>query len=196
MADGLFSLASEKSDSDLADRVESVFNISFWAKEGAIDWAWLGLDPEKERKADELVLALEWQCYREAERQMIDCFLDMPWTCSMATLRMLQMRELTDKGRLELPGQCPWCDSKVAVKGFSLYTQLWNYADHVMKSASCVASYIVELDALNQPKGQIAPLTRTLLSDADRKKAEAFHSDYAVVYLSVKGHRRFPWDSR
>ena len=63
----------------------------------------------------------------EAERQMVDwvdCFLDMPWTCSIATLRMLQMCELTDEGRLELPGQCPWCDSRVAVKGFSLYSQL------------------------------------------------------------------------
>ena len=96
----------------------------------------------------------------------------------MATLKMLQMCELTDDGRLELPGQCPWCDGKVAVKGFSLYSQPWNYADHMVKSAFCVASYTVELDDYHQPKGQIAPL-----ADADKKKAEAFHSDYAVVFM-------------
>ena len=30
--------------SDRGDRTESLFNISFWTKEGAIDWSWLGLD--------------------------------------------------------------------------------------------------------------------------------------------------------
>ena len=84
----------------------------------------------------------------------------------MATLRMLQMHELTDEERLELPSQCPWCDNRVSVKGHSLHTQLWNYAEHMMSSASCVASWTVELDKANHPQGQIAPLTKTLVSDA------------------------------
>ena len=48
----------------------------------------------------------------------------------------------------------------------SLHTQLWNYAEHMMSSASCVASWTVELDKANHPQGQIAPLTKTLVSDA------------------------------
>ena len=37
--------------SDRGDRVESLFNISFWTKEGAVDWSWLGLEtPGKERE--------------------------------------------------------------------------------------------------------------------------------------------------
>ena len=38
VADSLFTGASSKSECDLNDRVESVFNLSFWAKEGAFDW--------------------------------------------------------------------------------------------------------------------------------------------------------------
>ena len=131
---------------------ESSLNLSFWAKEGAFDWSWLGLNLVNERKADELVVSLEWQCYREAEQQMIKIFLDMPWTCSMATLRLLQMCELCDDGRLELPSTCPWCSNPVAVKGFSLYMQLWTYAGHMVELASCVASYTTM-------QGQVAPLT-------------------------------------
>ena len=44
VASRLLTTASEKSESDMGDRIESVFNISFWAKEGAIDWSWLGFD--------------------------------------------------------------------------------------------------------------------------------------------------------
>ena len=35
------------SESDKGDRIESLFNISFWAKEGAIDWSWLGLETQR-----------------------------------------------------------------------------------------------------------------------------------------------------
>ena len=44
--------------SKLGDRIESIFNISFWVKEQAIGWDWLGLEPDMEREADELVTAL------------------------------------------------------------------------------------------------------------------------------------------
>ena len=64
VADSIFTGASTKNDSDLGDRIESVFNLSFW--EGAFDWSWLGLNLANERKADELVVSLEWQCYRES----------------------------------------------------------------------------------------------------------------------------------
>ena len=111
MADSLFTGASSKSESDLGDRVESVFNLSFWAKEGAFDWSWLGLDLVNERKADELVISLEWQCYRESEQQMIKAILDLPWPCAAATLRLLQMCEPRDDGQLQLPAVCPWCSA-------------------------------------------------------------------------------------
>ena len=71
VADSLFTGASSMSESDLGDRMESAFNLSFWAKEGAFDWSWLGLNLENERKADELLVSLEWQCYRESEQQMV-----------------------------------------------------------------------------------------------------------------------------
>ena len=38
-------------------RVESIFNISFWAKEQAIGWERLGLPLAKERQTDELLVA-------------------------------------------------------------------------------------------------------------------------------------------
>ena len=97
----------------------------------------------------------QWQCYREAEQQTIKRFLDMPWTFSMATLRLLQMCELCDDGQLELPSTCPWCSNPVAVKGFSLYMQLWNYAGHMVESAACVASYTAVLDKWNTVQGQV-----------------------------------------
>ena len=88
--------------------------------------------------------------------------------------RALQMRELTDCGRLELPGRCPWCDGNVTVKELSLYMQLWNYAEHTSKSASCVCSYTVELDKDNQPKGQVIPTTRQLLPKRTRREQRVF----------------------
>ena len=63
--------------SDKGDRIESLFNISFWAKEGAIDWSWLGLDtPGKERTADSLAVAMEWKCFKIAERALVDFFVN------------------------------------------------------------------------------------------------------------------------
>ena len=62
VVDSLFTGASTKSESDLGDRMESAFNLSFWAKEGAFDWSWLGLDLVNERLMDELLVSMEWQC--------------------------------------------------------------------------------------------------------------------------------------
>ena len=53
---GIF-VGCKDSESDKGDRIESLPNISFWAKEGAIDWNWLGLEtPGKERTADSLAV--------------------------------------------------------------------------------------------------------------------------------------------
>ena len=71
VAKGILVGAKESSDSDMGNRMESVFNISFWAKEGAVDWKWLGL-------ANSLTLAFEWECFRVSERDLIDCLLDSP----------------------------------------------------------------------------------------------------------------------
>ena len=61
---GIF-VGCKDNESDKGDRIESLFNISFWAKEGAIDWRWLGLDsPGKERTADSLAMAMEWMCFK------------------------------------------------------------------------------------------------------------------------------------
>ena len=50
VAPGLFVNVGD-SKSDRGDRVEALFNISFWVKERAIDWSWLGFDsPGKERE--------------------------------------------------------------------------------------------------------------------------------------------------
>ena len=117
--------------SDRGDRVESLFNISFWTKEGAIDWNWLGLDtPGKEREADSLAVAMEWKCYKIAERALVDFFVDSPWVCSMSVLRVLQMCEADDLSVLQMPKTCPWCNHVLKLEGMSLYTQIWTYLDH------------------------------------------------------------------
>ena len=90
--------ASTKSLSDLGDRIECAFNLSFWEKEGAFDWSWLGLDLVNERSAEDLLVSLEWQCYRESEQQLVQTFLDIPWPCAAAALRLLQMCDLCDNG--------------------------------------------------------------------------------------------------
>ena len=60
------------SKSDRGDRVEALFNISFWVKEWAIDWSWLGLDtPGREREADSLAVAIEWKCSVQDSRKGI-----------------------------------------------------------------------------------------------------------------------------
>ena len=60
IVDSLFTGASSRKESDLGDRMESAFNLSFWEKEGAFDWSWLGLDLVNERMTEELLVSLEW----------------------------------------------------------------------------------------------------------------------------------------
>ena len=74
--------STSSEDVPVQRRVESAFNLSFWAKEGAFDWSWLGLDPVNERLTDELLVSMEWQCYRESEQQLVQTFLDIPWPCA------------------------------------------------------------------------------------------------------------------
>ena len=156
--------AKESSDSDMGDRMESVFNISFWAKEGAIDWKRLGLDTsKKERTADALTLAFEWECFRVSERDLIDCLLDSPWPCSMAVLRILQMCEPNDISELQMPEKCPWCGASVTVSESSLCMQIWNYACHMTTAKACVHTKTGILKE-NEVKEQAFPTTRDLLS--------------------------------
>ena len=107
IVDSLFVGASTKSLSDLGDRIECAFNLSFWEKEGAFDWSWLGLDLVNEK--------------------LVQTFLDIPWLCAAAALRLLQMCDLCDNGLLQLPAKCPWCSAQVTMNGYSLYMQLINY---------------------------------------------------------------------
>ena len=108
--------------------MESLFNISFWVKERAIDWSWLGLDtPGKEREADSLAVAIEWQCFKISERALIDFFMDVPWSASMAVLRVLQMCEEDDLNILQMPKTCPWCNHTLKLEGMSLYMQIYTY---------------------------------------------------------------------
>ena len=87
IVDSLFTGASSKSESDLGDRMESAFNLSFWEKEGAFDWSWLGLDLVIERLAEDLLVSfVKWQCYKESEQQLVQTFLDIPWPCAAAAL--------------------------------------------------------------------------------------------------------------
>ena len=90
--------ASSKSESDLGDRMESAFNLSFWEKEGAFDWSWLGLDLVNERSAEDLLVSLEWQCYRESEQQLVHTFLDIPWPwCSSSFASIADVRSLRQR---------------------------------------------------------------------------------------------------
>ena len=127
MAPGIFVNCAD-SESDRGDRIESLFNISFWAKEGAIDWSWLGLDsPGKERTADSLAVAMEWKCFKIAEKALVDYFADSAWPCAMSVLRVLQMCEPNDLSVLQMPATCPWCGTHLKLEGNSLYMQIWNY---------------------------------------------------------------------
>ena len=146
IVDSLFTGASSKSESDLGDRMESAFNLSFWEKEGAFDWSWLGLDLVSERLAEDLLVSLEWQCYKESEQQLVHTFLDIPWPCAAAALRLLQMCDLCDSGLLQLPSKCPWCSATVTVTGHSLYMQLTNYTAHLKDGGSCVGMYTAVID--------------------------------------------------
>ena len=188
VVDSLFTGASTKSESDLGDRMESAFNLSFCAKEGAFDWSWLGLDLASERSADELLVSMEWQCDKESEQQLVQAFLDIPWPCAAATLRLMQMCDLCDNGMLQLPA----CSSQVTVNGYSLYIQLLNYTAHIKDGASCVGMYTAEVGQWGGIKDQSVPVVRGLLSDADLRKANHYCSDYAAIYISVNGHRQWP----
>ena len=130
------------SESDKGDRIESLFNISFWAKEGAIDWSWLGLDtPGKERTADSLAVAMEWKCFKIAERALVDFFVDSAWPCAMSVLRVLQMCEANDLSVLQMPATCPWCGAQLKLEGKSPYMQIWDYLDHARTAKSCTNNY-------------------------------------------------------
>ena len=171
------------SKSDRGDRIESLFNISFWTKEGAIDWSWLGLDtPGKERTADSLVVATEWKCYKIAERALVDFFVDSPWPCAMSVLRVLQMCEADDLSVLQMPKTCPWCGHVLKLEGMSLYMQIWSYLDHARTGQKCTNTYAGILVA-NEIKGQAFPDVRDLLSVKDKQAVKEFESTAAVVYI-------------
>ena len=178
--------------SDRGDRVESLFNISFWTKEGAVDWSWLGLDtPGKEREADSLVVAMEWKCFKIAERDLVDSFLDSPWSCAMSVLRVLQMCEADDLSVLQIPKTCPWCHHVLKQEGTSLYMQIWTYLDHARTGTGYTNTYTGILVG-SEVKGQAFPDVRDLLSVKNKQAVKEFESSAAVVYISGKGHRQWP----
>ena len=68
---GIF-VGCKDSESDKGDRIELLFNISLLLGKGRSDrleLAW----PGDARKGDLLAVAMEWQCFKIAERNMIDC---------------------------------------------------------------------------------------------------------------------------
>ena len=178
--------------SDTGDRVEALFNISFWVKERAIDWNWLGLDnPGREREADSLAVAIEWKCFKIAERELIDFFVDSPWSCAMSVLRVLQMCEEDDLNVLQMPKTCPWCGHVLKLEGMSLYMQIYTYLDHAKTGKGCTNTYTgILVDS--EIKGQAFPNVRDLLSVKDKQAIKEFESSAAVVYISGKGHRQWP----
>ena len=188
---GIFVQAGD-SKSDRGDRIESLFNISFWVKERAIDWSWLGLDtPGKERDADSLAVAIEWQCFKISERALIDFFMDAPWSASMAVLRVLQMCEEDDLNILQMPKTCPWCHHALKLEGMSLYMQIYTYLEHARTGKGCTNTYtgILEGSEVNR---QAFPNVRELLSVKDKKAIKDFESPATIVYISGKGHRQWP----
>ena len=188
---GIFALAGD-SKSDRGDRIESLFNISFWVKERAIDWSWLGLDtPGKEREADSLAVAIEWQCFKISERALIDFFMDVPWSAAIAVLRVLQMCEEDDLSILQMPKTCPWCNHALKLEGMSLYMQIYTYLDHARTGKSCANTYTGILEG-SEVKKQAFPNVRELLSVKDKKAIKEFESPATVIYISGKGHRQWP----
>ena len=180
------------SKSDRGDRIEALFNISFWVKERAIDWSWLGLDsPGRERDADSLAVAIEWQCFKISERDLIDFFVDSPWVCAMSVLRVLQMCEEDDLNILQMPKTCPWCGHSLKLEGMSLYMQIYTYLDHARTGSQCTNTYTGILEG-TEVKRQAFPNVRDLLSVQDKKAIKEFQSPMAVVYISGKGHRQWP----
>ena len=178
--------------SDRGDRVESLFNISFWIKERAIDWSWLGLEtPGKEREADSLAVAIEWQCFKISERALIDFFMDVPWSAAMAVLRVLQMCEEDDLNILQMPKTCPWCNHALKLEGMSLYMQIYTYLEHARTGRACTNTYTGILEG-SEVKRQAFPNVRELLSVKDKKAIKDFESPATIVYISGKGHRQWP----
>ena len=145
-----------------------------------------------ERSAEDLLVSLEWQCYRESEQQLVHTFLDIPWPCAAAALRLLQICDLCDNGVLQLPAKCPWCSAPVTVNGYSLYMQLTNYTSHLKDGGSCVGMYTAVIDPWGNILDQAVPIVKGLLSDTDLRKAHNYCSDYATIYISVNGHRQWP----
>ena len=191
VAPGLFVNVGD-SKSDRGDRVEALFNISFWVKERAIDWNWLGLDsPGKEREADSLAVAIEWRCFKISEKDLIDFFMDAPWVCAMSVLRVLQMCEEDDLNILQMPKTCPWCDHVLKLEGMSLYMQIYTYLDHAKSGRGCTNTYTGILEG-SEVKRQAFPNVRELLSVKDKKAIKDFESPATVVYISGKGHRQWP----
>ena len=68
--------------------------------------------------------------------------------------------------------------------------QIWNYAPHMTTAKACVCTYAGILKK-NEVKEQTFPMVRELLS-AKNKEARNVRSDFAVVYISTKGHRQWP----
>ena len=191
VAPGIFVQAGDNK-SDRGDRVESLFNISFWVKERAIDWSWLGLEtPGKEREADSLAVAIEWQCFKISERALIDFFMDAPWSAAIAVLRVLQMCEEDDMNILQMPKVCPWCDHTLKLEGMSLYMQIYTYLDHAKSGRGCANTYTGILEG-SEVKRQAFPNVRELLSVKDKKAIKDFESPATIVYISGKGHRQWP----
>ena len=177
------------SESDRGDRIESLFSILFWAKEGAIDWSWLGLDsPGKERTADSLAVAMEWKCFKIAERALVDFFVDTAWPCAMSVLRVLQMCKAND---LSVVCRCHRHVLGVGHNSSALHADLELPADHSRTAKSCTNNCAGILVG-NEIKGQAFPDVRDLLSVKDKQAVKDFESDCAVVYISGKGHRQWP----
>ena len=172
--------------------MEALFNISFWVKERAIDWSWLGFEtPGKEREADSLTVAIEWQCFKISERALIDFFMDAPWSAAMAVLRVLQMCEEDDLNILQMPKTCPWCNHALKLEGMSLYMQIYTYLDHAKSGRGCTNTYTGILEG-SEVKRQAFPNVRELLSVKDKQAIKDFESPATVVYISGKGHRQWP----
>ena len=56
---------------------------------------------------------------------------------------------------------------------------------------ACVCTYAGILKK-NKVKEQAFPMVRDLLSAKDKEEARNFRSDFAVVYISAKGHCQWP----
>ena len=69
--------------------------------------------------------------------------------------------------------------------------QIWNYASHMTSAKQCVCTYTGVLTK-NEVTSQAFPNVRDLLSVKDKQEVKNFQSDFAVVYISGKGHRQWP----